>query len=156
MRLLIPIVLSVLVLPDLSVGQLQPSAADTVGPVSPTIYLQHTFLGGVKYIQGGQSYAGGGSYGKLKEALIDVPDAYELASAGTRIVTHGRLVSVLGAIIGTGSFFVHGDVANWGLTIGGFVVAGVGGAIQMKGKNRIDEAVWTYNECIAQGAACSH
>ena len=46
------------------------------------------------------------------------------------------------------TFFVHGERWELGLSIGGFAVAATGGAITMKGKNRIDEAVWRYNETV--------
>jgi hypothetical protein len=127
-------------------AQLSEGSVDSVNG-SAAIYLQHTLFG-AKYIQFGEEHPAGGSYGKLAVAMADVPEAYELARTGSRIVTHGRLIALLGAAVGATTFFVHGETWELGISAAGFVVAGIGGAIQMKGKNRIDEGVWIHNEYI--------
>ncbi|HUF08577.1 MAG TPA: hypothetical protein VMO47_04605 [Rhodothermales bacterium] len=129
-------------------SQVAAPTSDTVATSSATIYLQGTLLGGNKYVLDGVHHSAGGSFGKLRDALVDVPEAYEIADVGSRIVTHGQIIWLLGTAIGASTFFVHGETWEVGLSIGGFVIAGIGGAIQMKGKNRINEAVWLYNEAM--------
>lgn len=146
MRLALPLLLSLAMYPASLAGQVRPKAVDTLQVSSSTIYLQGTLLGGNKYVENGESHPAGGSFGKLRDKLAGVPEAYELAGEGSRIVTYGRLISLLGAAIGASTLLVHGDLLNYGLSGGGFVVAGVGSAIQTKGRNRINEAVWLYNE----------
>lgn len=148
MRLLIVLALFFAGSPTAMVGQVAALSPDTVESTGATIFLQHTFFGGAKFVQNQVVSPAGGSYGRLRDVLSDVPEAHALASQGSKIVTHGRLVSVVGALIGTSTFFVHGEAWEIGLSTGGFLVAGVGGAIQTKGKNRIDEAVWRYNEAV--------
>ena len=132
----------------LASAQVVAPAADTAATSSSTIYLQGTLLGGNKYVLDGVHHAAGGSFGKLRDALVDVPEAYDIAGVGSRIVTQGRIISLLGAAIGASTFFVHGETWELSLSIGGFAIAGIGGAIQMKGRNRINEAVWLYNEAM--------
>ncbi|HEY5565399.1 MAG TPA: hypothetical protein VIL33_07385 [Rhodothermia bacterium] len=131
-----------------ALSQVVAPTSDTSATSSSTIYLQGTLLGGNKYVLDGVHHAAGGSFGKLRDALVVVPDAYEVAGVGCRIVTHGRIISLLGAAIGASTFFVHGETWELSLSIGGFAIAGLGGAIQMKGRNRINEAVWIYNESV--------
>lgn len=146
MRLPAPLLLCLAFSPSYLAGQVDQSAADTVQAASSTIYLQSTLLGGSKYVADGEYYAAGGSFGKLRDHLVGVPEAYKLATEGSRIVTYGRITSLLGAAMGASTFLLHGELLEYGLSIGGFVVAGVGGAIQAQGRNRINEAVWLYNE----------
>ena len=145
MRLTLVFLSSIVLLPFSLSAQKASPPVDSLLPTSSSIYLQSTLFGGNKYVQNGEAHPAGASFGKLRQQLEEVPQAYELAGDGSRIVTHGRLVSILGAAIGAATFFVHGDVANWSASIGGFLVAGIGGAIQTKGRNRINEAVWIYN-----------
>lgn len=154
MRVLIPVLVALIV--PLAASAQVPAPIlveppDTSGR-SSTIYLQGTLLGGFKYVQDGVYRPAGGSFGKLGQALSDVPEARALAAEGSRIVTHGRILSMLGAAVGATTFFVHGERAELGLSIGGFLVAAVGGAIQMKGRNRVNEAVWIFNEAQQQPA----
>ncbi|HUF10967.1 MAG TPA: hypothetical protein VMO47_16725, partial [Rhodothermales bacterium] len=100
-----------------ALSQVAAPTSDTVATSSATIYLQGTLLGGNKYVLDGVQHPAGGSFGKLKDALVDVPEAYEIADVGSRIVTQGQIISLLGTAIGASTFFVHGETWEVGLSI---------------------------------------